>query len=218
MIGIIRKNAPFYLVYTLFFIAVPTVMWGLTLERGLRTPVAVLNSFFMFFAVVVPALSAEAIEEKYRSYPFLMTLPLKLETIVRAKMALPVMATALTVAYNFILFSVFESTPEVLADCIKIILMNSAVTIVLAGGVFLLMYRYNVRVLMTVLVFTGVLFNLLGLVAFRAAGAVNVFELPELIVAGRPVWLFAPMPFVAMGIYHFFFLKALKLKMERMFE
>jgi hypothetical protein len=218
MIGIIRKNAPFYLVYTLFFIAVPTVMWGLNMERGLRTPIAVMNSFFMFFAVVVPALSAEAIEEKYRSYPFLMTLPLKLETIVRAKMALPVMATALTVAYNFILFHVFESVPPVLGDCVKIILLNAAVTLVLAGIVFVFMYRLNVRMLMMGLVFAGVFFNLLGLIAFRIGGAVNIFSWPELIVAGRPVWLFALLPFVAMGIYHLFFLQAVRLKQERMFD
>jgi hypothetical protein len=218
MIGIIRKNAPFYLVYTLFFIIVPTVMWGLNMERGLRTPMAVMNSFFMFFAVVVPALSAEAIEEKYRSYPFLMTLPLKLETVVRAKMSIPVMAVALTVAYNFVLFSVFDSTPSVLADCFKIILLNSAVTLILAGAVFLLMYRFNVRVLMMVLVFTGVLFNFLGLIVFRMSGAANIFEWPEIIVAGRPVWVFALLPLAAMGIYHLFFLRAVKLKQERMFE
>ena len=57
MIGILKKNAGFYLVYTLFFLAVPLVMWWSSLDR-LRTPVATLNSFFMFFAVVVPALSA----------------------------------------------------------------------------------------------------------------------------------------------------------------
>jgi len=218
MKGIMIRNAAFYLVYTLFFIVAPTLLWSQTLDNGLRTPIAVMNSFFMFFAVVVPALSAEAIEEKYRSYAFLMTLPLKLETVVRAKMALPLIALAVTVAYNFVLFSVLESTPAVLADCVKIILLNASVNIVLAGLVFLLMYRFNVRVLMMVLVFAGVFFNLVGLVAFRAGGAANIFEWPELIVTGRPVWPFAVLPLAAAGIYYLIYLRAVKLKQERMFD
>jgi hypothetical protein len=216
-LGIMKKNSAFYLVYTLFFLAVPVVMWYSTLDR-LRTPVAVLNSFFMFFAVVVPALSAEIVEEKYKSYAFLMTLPLRLETVVRAKMALPVIAVAVTVAYNFILFRFFQGAPSVLADCQKIILLNASLVILLSGGVFLLMYRFNVRVLMTVLVFTGVLFQLLGLIALRARGIGNIFEWPELVVQGRPAWIFALMPLVALGLYHLIFVRAVRLKQERMFE
>ena len=103
MIGIIRKNAIYYIMYGIFLLFMSAAMWYSAMER-LRTPIAVINSFFMFFIVVVPALSAEALEEKHRGYPFLMTLPLKLETVVRAKMALPLMAVAVTVVYNLVLF------------------------------------------------------------------------------------------------------------------
>jgi hypothetical protein len=212
-----KRNAAFYLIYTLSFLVIATVMWHTSMHR-LRTPVAVMNSFFMFFAVVVPALSAEAIEEKYRGYPFLMTLPLKLDTVVRAKMALPLLAAILTVAWNLVLFRFFESTQTVLADCDKIILLNSSVVILLAGSVFLLMYRYNVRFLMMGLVFAGVFFNLLGLIVFRTRGAANIFEWPGLIVSGRPVWLFALLLIISLGLYHLFFRRAVRLKEERLFE
>ena len=96
MIGIIRKNATYYLMYGILLLIMSAVMWNSAMDR-LRTPIAVINSFFMFFIVVIPALSAEALEEKHRGYPFLMTLPLKLETVVRAKMALPLMAIFVTV-------------------------------------------------------------------------------------------------------------------------
>jgi hypothetical protein len=217
MIGIMKKNAGFYLIYTVFFLVVPILMWHSSFDR-LRTPIAVMNSFFMFFAVVVPALSAEAIEEKYRSYPFLLTMPLKLETIVRAKMALPVIAVLITVVYNLVLFRFFESTPSVMADCVKIILLNASVIIVLSGAVFIFLYRFNVRVLMMALVFTGVLFNFLGLVAMRTRGLGNIFEWPEMIVSGRPTWMFAVLPIAALGIYHIFFRRAIRLKEERLFD
>lgn len=217
MIGIIRKNATFYIIYGLFFLTMSTVMWYSAMDR-LRTPIAVINSFFMFFIVVVPALSAEAFEEKHRGYPFLMTLPLKLETVVRAKMALPIVAVFVTVVYNLVLFRFFDSTPSVLADCVKIILLNASIATMLAGAVYILMYRYNVRMLMMVLVFTGVLFNLLGLIAMRTSGIGNIFEWPEMVVTGRPTWIFALLIPVSLGVYHLIFRRALRLKEERLFD
>ena len=217
MIGILKKNAGYYLVYGIFFLAMSVVMWHSAFDR-LRTPIAVINSFFMFFVVVVPALSAEAIEEKHRGYPFLMTLPLKLETVVRAKMALPIMAVAMAVAFNLVLFRFFQSTPSVLDDCVKIILLNASVAIILAGAVFLLMYRYNVRMLMMVLVFVGVGFNFLGLIAARTSGIGNIFEWSELIVTGKPVWVFILLIPVSLAIYHLAFRRALRLKEERLFD
>jgi hypothetical protein len=217
MIGILKKNCAFYLMYGVFFLIMSVVMWHGAMDR-LRTPIAVINSFFMFFIVVIPALSAEALEEKHRAYPFLMTMPLRLETVVRAKMALPVIAVAVTAAFNLILFRFFDSTPSALADCVKIILLNVSVVIVLAGAVFILMYRYNVRVLMMVLVFMGVIFNFLGLVAVRARGIGNIFEWPEMIVSGRPAWVFIALIPLSLGVYHMIFRRALKLKEERLFD
>jgi len=217
MIGILKKNAGYYIMYGIFLLIMSAAMWYSALDR-LRTPIAVINSFFMFFIVVVPALSAEALEEKHRGYPFLMTLPLKLETIVKAKMALPLISVAVAVVFNLVLFQFFESTPQVLADCVKIILLNASVVIVLAGAVFILMYRYDVRMLMMVLVFVGVFFNLFGLIAIRSSGIGNLFEWPEMIVSGKPAWIFIVMIFVSLGAYHLIFRRALRLKEERLFD
>ena len=203
--------------YGILLLIMSAVMWNSAMDR-LRTPIAVINSFFMFFIVVIPALSAEALEEKHRGYPFLMTLPLKLETVVRAKMALPLMAIFVTVVYNLVLFQFFESSPSVLADCVKIILLNASVVIMLAGAVFLLMYRYNVRMLMMFLVFAGVFFNLFGLIAIRSSGIGNLFEWPEMIVSGKPAWIFIVMIFVSLGAYHLIFRRALRFKEERLFD
>ncbi|MCK4549479.1 MAG: ABC-2 transporter permease [Candidatus Krumholzibacteria bacterium] len=217
MIGILKKNAGFYLMYGIFLLIMSVVMWYSAMDR-LRTPIAVINSFFMFFIVVIPALSAEALEEKHRGYPFLATLPLKLETVIRAKMTLPVMAVTVTVIFNLVFFQFFESSPSVLADCVKIILLNASIVIMLAGTVFLLMYRYNVRMLMMFLVFAGVFFNFLGLIAVRTSGIGNIFEWPEMVVAGKPTWIFIVMIFVGLGVYHLIFRRAIRLKEERLFD
>ena len=217
MIGILKKNAGYYLIYGIFLLIMSAVISYGALDR-LRTLIAVINSFSMFFIVVVPALSAEALEEKHRGYPFLMTLPLKLETVVRAKMALPIIAVSVMVVFNLILIQFFESTPSVLADCVKIILLNASIVIVLAGAVFLLMYRYNVRMLMMFLVFSGVIFNLLGLIAVRSGGIGNIFEWPEMIVAGKPTWIFGVLIIVSLGAYHMIFRRALRFKEERLFD
>jgi len=218
MIGILKKNAGFYLMYGLFLLIMSVAMWYSAFDR-LRTPIAVINSFFMFFIVVIPALSAEALEEKHRGYPFLMTLPLKLETVIRVKMALPIMSVGVVVVFNLVLFRFFfESTPAVLADCVKIILLNTSIVIMLSGSVFLLMYRYDVRMLMMFLVFTGVFFNFLGLIAIRTSGIGNIFEWPEMIVAGKPAWIFILLIPASLGVYHLAFRRALRLKEERLFD
>ncbi len=217
MIGILKKNAGFYLMYGIFLLIMSVVMWYSAMDR-LRTPIAVINSFFMFFIVVIPALSAEALEEKHRGYPFLRTLPLKLETVIRAKMALPIISVGVVVVFNIVFFQFFESTPSVLADCVKIILLNASIVIMLAGTVFLLMYRYDVRMLMMFLVFAGVFFNLLGLIAVRTSGIGNIFEWPEMIVAGKPVWIFILLIPASLGVYHLAFRRALRLKEERLFD
>jgi len=217
MIGILKKNAGFYLMYGLFLLIISmAISYGL--RDRLRTPMAVINSFFMFFIVVIPALSAEALEEKHRGYPFLMTLPLKLETVVRAKMALPLIAIFVAVVCNIVLFQFFESTPSVLADCVKITLLNASIAIILAGAVYILLYRYNVRILMMVLVFAGAFFNLIGLIAVRTRGIGNVFEWSEIIVSGKPTWIFIVMISVSLGVYHLIFRRALRLKEERLFD
>ena len=53
MIGILKKNAGFYLMYGLFLLIMSAAMWYSAFDR-LRTPIAVINSFFMFFIVVIP--------------------------------------------------------------------------------------------------------------------------------------------------------------------
>jgi hypothetical protein len=183
MIGIIRKNAIYYIMYGIFLLIMSAAMWYSALDR-LRTPIAVINSFFMFFIVVVPALSAVSV----------------------------------TAVFNLVLFQFFESTPSILADCVKIILLNASVVIMLAGAVFLLMYRYNVRMLMMVLVLTGVFFNFLGLIAVRSRGIGNIFEWPEMIVSGKPTWIFIVFIFVSLGVYHLIFRRALRFKEERLFD
>ncbi|RLB65229.1 MAG: hypothetical protein DRH08_08295 [Deltaproteobacteria bacterium] len=217
MTGILRKNAGVYIIYGIVLLTMSAAMWYSAMDR-LRTPIAVVNSFFMFFIAVIPALSIEATEEKHRGYPFLMTLPLKLETVVRAKMALPVMAVTVAVIFNLVFFRFFESTPSVLEDCVKIILFNASIVIMLAGAVFILMYRYNVRMLMMFFVLVGVFFNLFGLIAVRASGIGNIFEWPEMIVSGKPTWIFILMIPVSLGVYHLAFRRALRLKEERLFD
>ncbi|MDD3643835.1 MAG: ABC-2 transporter permease, partial [Candidatus Krumholzibacteria bacterium] len=99
MIGIMRRNMVYYLVYGGLFLFIQAAMWVVAIER-LSPALAMISSFYLFFMVVVPAMSAEAIEEKYGGYAFLASLPLRLETVVMAKFALPLIALAAGTAFG----------------------------------------------------------------------------------------------------------------------
>ena len=217
MIGILRRNAFYYVLYGIFFMAMSAIMWQ-DAYHNLRPPIAVINSFFMFFMVVVPALSAEGAEEKNKGYVFLKTLPLTLGTVIRAKFMLPLISLAVIVAYNFILFTFFTSTPENLAICQKLIVMNADLLIVIAGLVFIVMYRFGIRNFMVVMVVSGVLLNLAGLITFRSPGKMNFFELGPVLVENAPMWLLAAIAPVSLLIYFWLYRVALRIKSERLFD
>jgi hypothetical protein len=52
----------------------------------------------------------------------------------------------------------------------------------------------------------------------RTSGIGNIFEWPEMVVTGRPTWIFALLIPVSLGVYHLIFRRALRLKEERLFD
>jgi len=217
MIGIIRKNMTFYVFYGGFFIVVQAVMWAVSITR-LSTGVAMLSSFYLFFMVVVPMVSAEALEDKHSGYAFLATLPLRLETVVRAKFALPLIALGAGLAFALVMFEAVGGLPPVVRDCRNIVFFNAAVIIVLAGLSFLLLYRFRARNYLTVLVLAGAALNLLGLVAFRFGVGDWIFTWLPRVVSGRSTWWFLLVLIAGFIVYWRLMKAAVRLKRDRMFE
>jgi hypothetical protein len=216
MLGIMRRNLSYYLVYGGFFLVIQTVMWQVSITR-LSPALAMIGSFFLFFMVVVPAMSAEAVEERYSGYAFLSTLPLRLESVVWAKFALPLAALAAGVTYDLYMFESIGGLPPVVRDCRNILMLSAAAIIVLAGISFLLLYRFGAKNYLTFLVFAGVGLNLAGVVAFRVGRVNGVFEwLPRLVEGRSTSWFLAALG-AGLIAYRLLMGAAVRIKRERMF-
>jgi len=216
MSGILRRNMTFYIVYGGFFLFIQIVMWQVSIT-SISPSLATIGSFYLFFMVVVPAMSAEAVEERYSAYAFLSTLPLRLETVVRAKFALPLIALAAGVAFDLYMFESIGGLPPVMRDCRNVLLFNAAAIIVVTGISFLLLYRYGAKNFLVVLVFAGVALNLVGVVAFRAGLGDWVFEWLPRLVGGRSTWWLLAVLGACLVVYWLLMMAAVRIKRERMF-
>lgn len=216
MSGILRRNMIYYLIYGGFFLVFQAAMWAVSIER-LSPALAMISSFYLFFMAVVPAVSAEALDDKFNGYAFLSTLPLRLETVMRAKFALPLIALGAGVAFSLVMFETIGGMPPVIRDCRNILFFNAAVVIVLVGISFLILFRYGARNYLTALVFVGVGFNLLGLVAFRfGLGDWVLGGVPRL-VTGRSTWWFVVMLHAGFIVYWRLMKAAVRIKRDRLF-
>jgi len=160
------KDARLYLIYALFFLAAATAVPLLAPERP-APPLAVAGSLFMYIFVLAPSLIAEVNEERFGGYAFMLSLPLRLETVVRAKFVLPAFLALIAVLYHLVIFSMLESAPEVFRLCAGILVLNGSVAVVLSGVSLLLVFRTGARNVMTGLVLLGVFVNLAFLFAAR---------------------------------------------------
>ncbi|MDD3643562.1 MAG: ABC-2 transporter permease, partial [Candidatus Krumholzibacteria bacterium] len=162
--------------------------------------------------------SAEAIEEKYGGYAFLASLPLRLETVVMAKFALPLIALAAGTAFGLYMFESIGGLPPVVRDCRNILLLGAAAIIVMAGISFLLLYRFGARNFMMILVVAGVALNLLGVVAFRKGLGDWVFEWLPRMAAGRSAWWLLVALCGGIAVYWLLMGAAVRIKRDRLFE
>lgn len=166
MIGIIKMHLKYYLFYPPLFLAVIAYYW-LTTRDSLHINIAIMNSIVIYFMSIIPAAIIETRDETNHGYDFLETLPVTVREIVTAKFVLAFLCVVFLVLYNFVLFTFFESTPEMLNTCRSIVGVNASLGLVIVGIMFLVIFRFGVTVFLVLAGVVLLLFNVLGLVAFK---------------------------------------------------
>ncbi|HUV36571.1 MAG TPA: ABC-2 transporter permease [Patescibacteria group bacterium] len=170
MIGIMKIHMKHYLFYPPLFLALISYYW-LTTRDSLHINIAIMNSIFIYFVSVIPAVMIEIRDEANHGYAFLGTLPVTVREIVTAKFILVLACVAVLVLYNFVLFTFFDSTPEMLATCRSVILLNASLSLIITGIMFLVIFRFGAMVFLVLSGVVLLLFNMLGLVAFKTLPA-----------------------------------------------
>lgn len=166
MLGIIRKNLIYHILYPIPLIGYVTYYF-LDSREVLDINIATILGSFSYFILLVPAMMSEGHEGKSNGYMFLSTLPVTIREIVAAKFILVLGSAVLYVSYSFFFFTLFESSPEMMAASRALIMMNALICILLSGILYSIVFMLGVQMF---LVFIGVIllaFNILGLVAAK---------------------------------------------------
>ncbi len=177
MIGVMMKNIRYWILYPVVFFVGINAYYVAEATR-ISMEMAVLNSLFLYFLTMSSLLSVEAIEERYRGYEFLRTLPVRMRDIVLAKFMMPLIVIAVITAANVAMMGSLLGPPEVLARCRGTVIANAGITLVIAGLVYILVYRYGVKFIMLALGGFLLVLNVAGMLAAKGLipGIARVFR------------------------------------------
>jgi hypothetical protein len=150
MIGIVRKDSVIYVAYLLIFTAVQVFSFGFSSFGHLAYSVTMF-SFLCFLVCTLPVVTNEYGEKINRGYSFLKTLPVTDKEIVLAKFLVLLAAVALYTGITWFNFRWLPATPYQLALARVWLMLNAAVGMTLAGGTLVLVYRFGLSTLMTLL-------------------------------------------------------------------
>jgi ABC-type transport system involved in multi-copper enzyme maturation permease subunit len=150
MIGIIRKDAVVYTAYIAMFTAVQAYAYLFSSFGHLAYTVTVF-AFLCFIVSTLPAVSNEYTEKINRGYAFIKTLPVTDGEVVASKFLLLLVSTALYTAITMICLRFLPATPRELGLARAALLLNASAGLALAGIFFILVYRFGLSTLMTVL-------------------------------------------------------------------
>lgn len=107
----------------------------------------------LVYCVLTSVLTSEKSEEKNNGYAFMSHLPIKNSAIVASKYAVVVIFVALLCAYGIALVSFMEAEAGLLSFGRIFLLLCGNLSLILAAGMYLLVYRWGYTTFMKISVF-----------------------------------------------------------------
>jgi hypothetical protein len=149
MLGIMKKDAPLYLLMAAFAVLAPMID---AVKLGFSAP-SVINTALLTFLLVVPAVQCENVEHLMRGYRLLRALPLTAREIVWAKHLWPLTLVPLHVTYAAALFAVLPPAEQVRSLSRAYLVLNGNLTLLVAAVMLFLVFRFGFsRASMTALI------------------------------------------------------------------
>lgn len=189
-----KKNAFMFILLSVPLMGLLTV-YMLTVRKTLTTTILIFLGQMLMYCVLVSVLTSEKHEEKNNGYKFMRHLPLKDQDIVASKFAVVMTAVVFLCVYSSVLVSFMETDAYLLSFGRIFLLSCGNLSLVLAGGMYLLIYRWGystfmkISVIVLIILMAGpflfIEFVLLKRNIDYAAGLQSLNELPWFL------WLFA---------------------------
>lgn len=144
MIGIIKKNAPFFLINLLVLVIALFAYWK-TSRTALDVTVVFIQVAWLYGVVLLSVMGDELREANTDGYSFLATLPVTAGEIVAAKYVLVLMIAAVYTICTYFMFAGLEVDPAVLALSRGYLFANGVLCLVLSGIMYLGFFRFGCR-------------------------------------------------------------------------
>lgn len=155
-----KKNAFTFLLLCGSIMALETV-YMLLVRKTLETSILIFLGQMLMYCVLMSVLTSEKAEEKNNGYAFLSLLPIKDRKIVLSKFSVLLAAVVFLCVYNSVLVSLMVTESPMLRSSRIFLLLCGNLGLVLAGGMYILIYRWGYTTFMKISVI-GVIVLMVG--------------------------------------------------------
>jgi hypothetical protein len=130
----------------------------LTVRETLTTNMLIFLGQMLMYCVLGSVMTSEKVEEKNYGYAFMIHLPIKDRDIVASKFAVVMTAVVFLCGYSFALVSFMEADAYLLPFGRIFLLICGNLSLILAGGMYIAIYRWGYSTFMKISVFALIAF------------------------------------------------------------
>jgi len=153
---LMKKNAFLFVLLSVSLMALLTV-YLLTVRKTLITNILIFLGQMSMYCILVSVLTSEKTEEKNNGYAFMSLLPIKERDIVGSKFAVVLMAAILLCMYSIALVSFMKPDAGLLSSGRIYLVLCGNLSLIIAAGMYFLIYRWGYSIFMKISVFIVVL-------------------------------------------------------------
>jgi hypothetical protein len=149
---LIKKNSFMFILLSVPLMGLMS-FYMITVRKTLTTNMLIFLGQMLLYCVLASVMTSEKMEEKNKGYPFMSHLPIKDRDIVTSKFATVMVTTVLLCVYSFFLVSVMDADAYLLPFGRIFLLICGNLSLALAGGMYIAIYRWGYSTFMKISVF-----------------------------------------------------------------
>jgi hypothetical protein len=157
---LMKKNAFMFVLLSGSIMALQTA-YLLLIRKTLNTNILIFLGQILMYCVLMSVVTSEKAEEKNDGYAFMSLLPIKDRNIVLSKFLVLLAAVVFLCIYASVLTSFMEAESHMFSISRIFFLLCGSLGLILAGGMYILVYRWGYTTFMKISVI-GVIFFMVG--------------------------------------------------------
>ena len=154
---LMKKNAFMFVLLSGSIMALDTV-YLLFVRKTLNPNILIFLGQILMYCVLMSVLTSEKAEEKNNGYAFMSHLPIKNHDIVASKFAVLLSAVVFLFVYTSVLISFMEAESYIFSSGRIFLLLCGNLGLILAGGMYILIYRWGYTTFMKISVLVVIVF------------------------------------------------------------